>query len=73
MGSFVKPITCGPEGIRTLDLYSAIVALSQLSYRPFDFPASILAGRQRVVKQAAATNRATAKSGKGLNQKANSL
>ena len=24
----------GPEGIRTLDLYSAIVALSQLSYRP---------------------------------------
>jgi hypothetical protein len=24
----------GPEGIRTPDLYSAIVALSQLSYRP---------------------------------------
>ena len=24
----------GPEGIRTLDLYSAIVALSQLSYAP---------------------------------------
>ena len=27
-------ISSGPEGIRTLDLYSAIVALSQLSYRP---------------------------------------
>ena len=26
----------GPEGIRTPDLYSAIVALSQLSYRPED-------------------------------------
>lgn len=25
---------CGPEETRTLDLYSAIVALSQLSYRP---------------------------------------
>jgi hypothetical protein len=24
----------GPEGARTLDLYNAIVALSQLSYRP---------------------------------------
>ena len=27
-------LDCGPEGIRTPDLYSAIVALSQLSYRP---------------------------------------
>ena len=27
-------VTCGPEEIRTPDLYSAIVALSQLSYRP---------------------------------------
>jgi hypothetical protein len=27
-------ITGGPEGTRTPDLYSAIVALSQLSYRP---------------------------------------
>jgi hypothetical protein len=27
---------CGPEGIRTHDLYSAIVALSQLSYRPIN-------------------------------------
>src|SRR5690348_15709540 len=26
---------CGRGGIRTLDLYSAIVALSQLSYAPF--------------------------------------
>ena len=26
----------GPEETRTLDLYSAIVALSQLSYRPLD-------------------------------------
>ena len=26
----------GPEEIRTLDLYSAIVALSQLSYRPVE-------------------------------------
>jgi hypothetical protein len=25
---------CGPKETRTLDLYSAIVALSQLSYRP---------------------------------------
>ncbi len=29
-----KPGFGGPEGIRTLGLYSAIVALSQLSYRP---------------------------------------
>ena len=27
-------IESGPEGTRTPDLYSAIVALSQLSYRP---------------------------------------
>ncbi|GEM_PF-5843134 len=39
----------GPEGIRTLDLYSAIVALSQLSYRPG--ARVILAGRQGIVKE----------------------
>jgi hypothetical protein len=27
-------LDCGPKETRTLDLYSAIVALSQLSYRP---------------------------------------
>ena len=31
---FIYPPTDGPEEIRTPDLYSAIVALSQLSYRP---------------------------------------
>ena len=31
---FFTVILCGRGGIRTLDLYSAIVALSQLSYAP---------------------------------------
>ena len=28
----------GPKGTRTLDLHNAIVALSQLSYGPIDYP-----------------------------------
>ncbi len=41
---------CGPEEARTPDLYSAIVALSQLSYRPINESGDILAYVNIVVK-----------------------
>ncbi len=47
-----RSIFNGPEGIRTLDLYSAIVALSQLSYRPWSIDNAILSSTPGIVKLA---------------------
>ena len=44
----------GPEEARTPDLYSAIVALSQLSYRPIIESGDILAYVPTVVKHSCA-------------------
>ena len=40
----VSEVRGGPEETRTPDLYSAIVALSQLSYRPSNFLYSLAGG-----------------------------
>jgi hypothetical protein len=45
-------ISCGPGGIRTPDLFSAIEARSQLRYRPLSRVAGIVPDRTMDVKEA---------------------